>query len=100
MEAVLGSIQVLLFNMSDTLQLSELFVCFGQLIRFFSTSGDRKIAGLWFVWGISTPAGTMVYIYWFSYWEGLGEVLPPAENLFIPPPGKIPPVDPLPTSLV
>ena len=56
------------------------FVCLGQLIKFFSTSGDRKIAGLWFARGISTQGGTMVYIYWFSYWEGWGEALPPAEN--------------------
>ena len=86
--------------MSNTLELSELFVCLGQLIKFFSTSGDRKIPGLWFGRGISTPAGTMVYIYWFSYWEGLREALPPAENLFIPPTWENPPSRPSPNKFL
>ena len=42
---------MLLLNMSNTLELSGLFVCLGQLIKFFSTSGDRKVAGLWFARG-------------------------------------------------
>ena len=86
--------------MSNTLELSELFVCLGQLIKFFSTSGDRKIAGLWFARGISTPAGTMVYIYWFSYWEGLGQAFPPAENLFISPTCENPPSRPSPNKFL
>ena len=52
---------MLLLNMSNTLELSGLFVCLGQLIKFFSTSRDRKIAGLWFARGVSTQAGT-IYI--------------------------------------
>ena len=71
--------------MSNTLELSGFAVCLEQLIKFFSTLGYRKITESTFTRGISTQAGTMVYIYiyymyidiyiyWFSYWEGWGAV--------------------------
>ena len=73
--------------MSNTLELTGLFVCLGQLI-----------AGLWFARGISTQAGTMVYIYILVFLLGwMGEALPPTENLFIPPTWENTLVDPLPT---
>ena len=90
--------------MSNTLELTGLFICLGQLI-----------AGLWFARGISTQAGTMVYIYIYIYVyiyiyiylyiyigfpTGMDEGRP-SHQLKIcsfPPPGKIPLVDPLPTN--
>ena len=41
--------------MCNLLELSELFVCPGELGQFFSTWGDRKIAGLWFAQGDQYP---------------------------------------------
>ena len=47
------------------LELSGLFVCPGGLAHFFSASGERKNAGLWFAregeggGGVSTQADTM-----------------------------------------
>ena len=61
---------MLLLNVSNKLELSRLFVCLGQLTKFFSTSGDtEKIAGLRFAREISTQAGTMVYIYIYIYFH-------------------------------
>ena len=85
--------------MSNTLELSELFVCLGQLIKFFNASGDRKIAELWFARGISTLAGTMVCILVFLLGR-IGEALPPAENLFIPPTWENPPSRPSPNKFL
>ena len=78
---------MLLLNMSNKLELSGLFVCLGQLIKFLSTSGDRKKnAGLRFARVISTQAGTEVYIYiGFPTGKDGGRLLPPAENLLILP---------------
>ena len=88
---------MLLLNMSNTLELSGLFVCLGQLIKFFSTSRDRKIAGLWFARGVSTQAGT-IYIGFPTGKDGGGRPSHQQKICSFPPPGKIPPVGPLPTN--
>ena len=54
------SVLVLLLNMCETLGLSELFVCLGELIKSFSVWGDRKkMLGSGLLRGISTQADTI-----------------------------------------
>ena len=47
--------------MFEVLELSGLFVCLGDLLR-FSVPGGAEISGLWFGRGISTQVDTMHYI--------------------------------------
>ena len=85
-----SEIDVFLLNMSNTLELTGIFVCLRQLI-----------AGLWFARGISTQAGTMVYIY-IGFPTGMDGGRP-SHQLKIcsfPSPGKIPLVDPLLTNII
>ena len=66
--------------MRNKLELTGLLPALGNLLS-FSTFGDRKIAGLWFASGISTQAGTMVYIYILVFLLGrMGGGLPTWEN--------------------
>ena len=48
-------VTVSLLNICNTLKLSGLFVCPGELARFFRAWGKEKIAGLWFVRGEQYP---------------------------------------------
>ena len=72
----------------------------GNLLSFLVPRRTEKIAGFWFAKAISTQAGTMVIIYWFSYWEGWGRPLPPAENSLILTTWENTPVDPPPTKFL
>ena len=53
--AVLKSVEVLLLNMCNLLELSGLLVCLGDLLSFSVSEGTEKIAGLWFARGDQYP---------------------------------------------
>ena len=50
---------MLLLNICNVLELSELFVCPGGLAKFFSAWGDKKLLVCGLLGGISTQADTM-----------------------------------------
>ena len=53
---VLKLVLVLLLNMSSILELSELFVSYERLIKFFSAwGGQKKNSGLWYARGDQYP---------------------------------------------
>ena len=62
LQAVLKSVQVLLLNMCNTLELSGLFVCLVGISQVFQCLGDRKNCWVAVCLGaISTQADTMIF---------------------------------------
>ena len=55
LQTILKSVQVLLLNMCNILELSGTFFYLGELLHFSVPAGTKKNAGLWFVRGVYLP---------------------------------------------
>ena len=94
MQAVLKSMQVLLLNMSNTLELSGLFFALGNFLSFSVPRGLEKITGLWFAREISTQLALWYMYIGFPTGKNGGGSSHQLKICSFAPPGKISLVDP------